>query len=48
MKYTLEHVVTRFGSFWVVYEEDDFIQREVYYSHDFTEALKVLHEMRGE
>lgn len=49
MKYTLEHVVNRFGSFWVIYDDsDDFIQREVFSSRDITEALKVLRELRGE
>lgn len=49
MKYTLEHVVNLFGSFWVIYDDtDDYIQREVFSSHDITEALKVLRELRDE
>lgn len=49
MKYTLEHIVNRFGSFWVIFDDsDDFIQREVFSSHDINEALEVLHELRGE
>lgn len=48
MKYTLEHVVNCFGSFWVIYDDSNaFIQREVFSSRDITEALKVLHELRG-
>lgn len=49
MKYTLEHVQNVFGSFWVIYEDSDsYIQREVFYSRDISEALKVLRELRGE
>jgi len=48
MKYTLEHVQNIFGSFWVIYEDSDkYIQREVFYSRDISEALKVLRELRG-
>lgn len=49
MKYTLEHVNNIFGSFWVIYEDSgDYVEREVYSSHDINEALKVLKELRGE
>lgn len=49
MKYTLEHIQNIFGSFWVIYEDsDEYIQREVFYSRDISEALKVLRELRGE
>ena len=49
MKYTLEHVVNIFGSFWVIYEDnDEYIQREVFSSRDINEARKVLKELREE
>ena len=49
MKYTLEHVHTIMGSFWVIYEDSDaYNQLPVFYTHDITEALKVLKELRGE
>ena len=48
MKYTMEHVQNIFGSFWVIYEEDDYFEREVFSSHDITKTLEVLKELRGE
>lgn len=48
MKYTMEHVQNLFGSFWVIYEEDDYFKREVFFSLDITKALEVLKELRDE
>ena len=49
MKYIIEHVINIFGSFWVIYEDnDEFIQREVFSSHDRDEAFRVLKELREE
>jgi hypothetical protein len=48
MKYTMEHVQNVFGSFWVIYEEDDSFEKEVFFSHDIAKTLKVLKELRGE
>lgn len=48
MKYTMEHVQNVFGSFWVIYEEDDSFEKEVFFSHDIEKTLKVLKELRGE
>lgn len=48
MKYTMEHVQNIFGSFWVIYEEDDGFERIVFSSHDITKTLEVLRELRGE
>lgn len=48
MKYTMEHVVNVFGSFWVIYEDDGVFEREYFYSRDIKETLKVLRELRGE
>lgn len=46
--YTLEHVHNIFGSFWVIYLDEDGYEREVYFTHDFAEAKKVLDELRSE
>ena len=46
--YTLEHVSNLFGSFWVIYECDEYTEREVFYTLDFEYAKKVLKELRGE
>ena len=48
MKYTMEHVQNIFGSFWVIYEEDDSFEREVFSSRDIMKTLEVLKELRGE
>ena len=50
MKYIIEHVINIFGSFWVIYEdnEEEFIQREVFSSRDSDEAFRVLRELREE
>jgi hypothetical protein len=45
MKYTLEHVVNLFGSFWVIYDSND---NEVFFSHNIDETLKVFQELRDE
>lgn len=47
-EYTLEHVHTIFGFFWVIYECDGYVEREVFSTRDFKEAKEVLHELRGE
>lgn len=48
MKYTMEHVQNLFGSFWVIYEEDNSFEKIAFFSHDITETLKVLKELRNE
>lgn len=48
MKYTMEHVQNVFGSFWVIYENTDGFEREVFSSRDITKTLKALKELRGE
>ena len=49
MKYTFERVHDIFGTFWVIYENTDgLIQRTVFYSHSYEEAMGVLKELRGE
>lgn len=47
MKYTMEHVQNIFGSFWVIYEDADGFEREVFSSSDITKTLKALKELRG-
>lgn len=47
-EYTLEHVHTIFGFFWVIYECDDYFEREVFSTRDFEEARDMLRELRGE
>lgn len=48
MKYTMEHVQNVSGSFWVIYEEDDGFEKEIFFSHDITKTLQVLKELRNE
>lgn len=49
MKYTLEHITGIFGSFWVIYKDNnDYVQTPCFSSRDAGEAIKMLRELRGE
>ena len=49
MEYSLERVHNIFGTHWVIYEDaGEPIQRTVFSTRDFGEALKTLKILRGE
>jgi hypothetical protein len=41
MKYTLERIHNIYGVFWAIYENtNEFVQRTIFYSRSYEEAMK--------